>query len=144
MLAGGGLFNHLDYSFSVERPDGTDRNEAPGGGSPSLRRQLGMLKRFIDGFDFVRMRPDRSVVVRAPGSFREALVDVGRAYAIYLDGRLTGPLVLDVPEGTYEATWFDVVTGAMLARARVGHIGGRLTLVAPAYTQDVALRLVRG
>ena len=62
MLAGGALFDHLDYSFTVERPDGTDRNEAPGGGSPALRKQLGVLKRFVDGFDFVRMRPDRRVV----------------------------------------------------------------------------------
>jgi len=144
MLAGGALFDHLDYSFTVERPDGTDQNEAPGGGSPALRKQLGVLKRFVEGIDFVRMRPDRRVVARAPGAFREALVDVGRAYAIYLDGRLTGDLVLDVPAGTYEATWVDVLTGDVLARTRVRHAGGRLTLAPPAYAQDVALRLVAG
>jgi len=90
------------------------------------------------------MRPDRRVIVRAPGAFREALVDAGRAYAIYLDGRLTGDLVLDVPAGAYEATWVDVLTGATLARARVQHTGGRLTLAPPAYGQDVALRLAAG
>ena len=144
MLAGGALFDHLDYSFTVERPDGTDQNQAPGGGSPALRRQLGVLKRFVDGFDFVRMRPDRRIVVRAPGAFREALVDAGRAYAIYLDGRLAGDLVLDVPAGTYEATWVDVLTGTVLTRTRVRHSGGRLTLAPPAYEHDVALRLVAG
>ena len=144
MLAGGALFDHLDYSFTVDRPDGTDRNEAPGGGSPALRRQLGVLKRFVEGLDFVRMRPDRRVVARAPGAFREALVDAGRAYAVYLDGRITGDLVLDVPAGTYEATWIDVLSGDTLARTRVRHAGGRLTLEPPAYAQDVALRLVAG
>ena len=144
MLAGGGSFDNLDYSFTVERPDGTDRNEAPGGGSPTLRRQLGVLKRFVEGFDFVRMHPDRRVVVRAPGAFREALVNPGRAYAIYLDGRLTGDLVLDVPAGTYEATWVDVLSGETLTRTRVRHAGGRLTLAPPVYAQDVALRLVAG
>ena len=144
MLAGGALFDHLDYSFTVERPDGTDRNEAPGGGSPALRQQLGVLKRFVEGFDFVRMRPDRHVVARAPGAFREALVHAGRAYAIYLDGRLTGDLVLDVPAGTYEATWVDVLTGDAVARTRVRHAGGRLRLAPPAYRQDIALRLVAG
>jgi hypothetical protein len=142
MLAGGALFDHLDYSFTVERPDGTDANAAPGGGSPALRRQLGVLKRFVEGLDFVRMRPDRRVVARAPGAFREALVDAGRAYAIYLDGRLAGDLVLEVPAGAYDATWVDVLTGDSLGRARVRHRGGRLTLASPAYVQDVALRLV--
>ena len=82
--------------------------------------------------------------MRAPGAFREALVDAGRAYAIYLDGRLAGDLVLDVPAGTYEATWVDVLTGTVLTRTRVRHSGGRLTLAPPAYEHDVALRLVAG
>ena len=88
------------------------------------------------------MRPDRRVVARAPGAFREALADAGRAYAIYLDGRLAGDLVVEAPAGTYDATWVDVLTGDVLARARVRHRGGRLTLAPPAYAQDVALRLV--
>ena len=143
LLAGGSLFDNLDYSFTTSRPDGTDTNEAPGGGSPALRAQLGVLKRFIEGFDFVRMRPDRRVVVLAPGAFREALVNPGRAYAIYLDGRLTGDLVLELPAGRYEATWIDVLTGGSLRRERVRHAGGRLTLAPPAYGRDVALRVVR-
>jgi hypothetical protein len=53
-------------------------------------------------------------------------------------------LVLDVPAGTYEATWIDVLSGDTLARTRVRHAGGRLTLTPPAYTLDVALRLVSG
>jgi hypothetical protein len=142
VLAGGALFDNLDYSFTVERPDGSDQNAAPGGGSPALRKQLGVLKRFVEGFDFVRMRPDRRVVTRAPGAFREALAEPGRAYAIYLDGRLTGDLLLEVPAGTYDATFVDVLTGDALARTRVQHAGGRLRLTAPAYAQDVALRVV--
>jgi len=142
VLAGGALFDNLDYSFTAERSDGTARNEAPGGGSPALRRQLGVLKRFVEGFDFVRMRPDRRIVARAPAAFREALVDPGRAYAIYLDGRLAGELVLELPAGGYDATWIDVLTGSPLARTRVRHAGGRVALTPPRYAQDVALRVV--
>lgn len=142
IMAGGGLFNNLDYSFTVERPDGTDVNEAPGGGSRALRHQLGVLKRFIEGFDFIRMLPDRDVVVLAPGALREVLADPGRAYAVYLDGRLRGELVLDVPAGTYDATWIDVVDGSTLRSDRVMHSGGHLALSAPDYGLDVALRLV--
>jgi hypothetical protein len=38
MLAGGGLFNNLDYSFSAEKPNGTEVQKAPGGGSLTLRK----------------------------------------------------------------------------------------------------------
>lgn len=142
MLAGGGLFNHLDYSFTVEKPDGTDSNRAPGGGSPTLRKQLGILKRFLEEFDFIRMRPNRDVVVLAPGAFRQALAEPGRAYAIYLDGSLRGNLVLEIATGSYQATWLDVTTGRQLKQERLRHRGGRLTLEAPAYQQDIALKVI--
>lgn len=142
MLGGGGLFNNLDYSFTVERPNGTDINKAPGGGSPALRQQLGILKRFLEEFDFVRMRPNRDAVVLAPGAFRQALADPGRAYAVYLDGSLRGKLYLDIPAGAYQATWIDVTTGVQLKQERRRHAGGRMALDAPAYQQDIALRVI--
>jgi hypothetical protein len=142
MLAGGGLFNHLDYSFTAEKPDGTDTNKAPGGGSPALRNQLGILKRFIEEFDFIRMRPNRDVVALAPGAFRQALAEPGRAYAIYLDGSLRGNLLLEIPAGSYQVTWLDVTTGKPLKQQRLRHKGGRMSLEAPAYQQDIALKVL--
>ena len=142
LLAGGSVFDNLDYSFSVRRPDGTERNEAPGGGSAALRRQLGVLKRCLEGFDVVRMHPDRRVVALAPGAFREALVDAGHAYAVYLDAPLAGALELVIPAGSYEATWIDAPSGEVLRRLTVRHRGGRLRLEPPPYEHDAALRLV--
>lgn len=142
MLAGGALYNNLDYSFTVESPGGTGANQAPGGGSPALRRQLGVLKRFLDGLPLVRMRPDPRVVALAPGARWQALADPGRAYGVYLDRPLHGPLLLDVPAGRYRAAWVDVLTGAELRSEPVRHPGGRLSLRAPEYAQDVAVRLV--
>src|SRR6185436_1892218 len=58
----------------------------PGGGSRALRRQLKILSEFINGFDFVRMTPDTTIIkdgVPAGGSAR-ALVEPGRAIAIYM------------------------------------------------------------
>src|SRR5206468_4509362 len=42
MLAGGGLYNNLDYSFVAGQEDGTFRypRTQPGGGGRALRRQL--------------------------------------------------------------------------------------------------------
>ncbi|MCI0332959.1 MAG: cellulase family glycosylhydrolase, partial [Planctomycetes bacterium] len=51
VIAGGGLFNHLDYSFVAGQEDGTFHYPAsqPGGGSATLRRQLKILSDFIHG-----------------------------------------------------------------------------------------------
>ena len=62
ILAGGAIYDNLDYSFSVGHEDGLARPDAPGGGGAALRRQLAILKQFIEGFDFVRMKPDLAVI----------------------------------------------------------------------------------
>ena len=46
MLSGGGVFDSLDYSFSVGHEDGSDMEaNGPGGGSPELRRRLADIER---------------------------------------------------------------------------------------------------
>ena len=65
LLAGGGVYDHLDFSFTTDRPDGTAvplPPGTPGGGGPELRKQLQILKEFLEGFDFVKMTPDDKLV----------------------------------------------------------------------------------
>ena len=64
ILAGGGLFNNLDYSFTVRHEDGTFvyPSKQPGGGNPVFRRQMKILHQFIRGFDFVKMKPLNSAL----------------------------------------------------------------------------------
>jgi hypothetical protein len=93
IVAGGALYNNLDYSFTAAHPRGTWTDlpaSQPGGGGPTLRRQLQVLRDFIDGFDFIRMRPENGVIRGGvpPGGTARALVEAGRAYAIYV--RQTG------------------------------------------------------
>ncbi|HVF86503.1 MAG TPA: PA14 domain-containing protein, partial [Pyrinomonadaceae bacterium] len=88
IVAGGALYNNLDYSFAVGHEDGTFQypKTQPGGGNPGFRNQLRILKEFINSFDFVRMKPDDSVLkgeLPAEVSAR-ALVRAGQAYAIYI------------------------------------------------------------
>ncbi len=61
LMAGGAIFDHLDYSFTTDHEDGTARivNPTPGGGGPGFRSRLQILKRFIEGFDFVKDGPRR-------------------------------------------------------------------------------------
>jgi hypothetical protein len=90
------LFNNLDYSFAAGYEDGTFPYPAsqPGGGNPQFRREIDILSEFINGFDFIRMRPDNSVIkggIPAGGTAR-ALVKDGEQIAVYLRNEgSTGP-----------------------------------------------------
>ncbi len=88
LIAGGGLYNNLDYSFTAGHEDGTFVYPAsqPGGGNPTFRNQVRILRDFICGFDFIRMKPDNSVIKAGvpPTHTARALVEHGRQYAIYL------------------------------------------------------------
>ncbi len=86
ILAGGALYNNLDYSFVTQDAAGTFLAYAsPGGGSPALRKQLKVLKDFIHGFDFLRMAPDRTAVKSVgPGLRARALSEPGRQVAVYV------------------------------------------------------------
>ena len=89
VVAGGGLFNNLDYSFTAAHPRGTWTAypaTQPGGGSPGFRRQMRVLRDFINGFNFIRMRPTPEVVAGGvpAGYTARALAEPGRAYAVYL------------------------------------------------------------
>lgn len=145
MLAGGAVYDHLDYSFTAAHPEGTFQfTKSPGGGGPSLRRQLQILKQFIERFDFIRMAPDASMIqAHPPGSKGWVLAETGRQYAVYLEGGSQGNLILDVPAGPYRSEWLNPRTGEINKSEEVAHEGHSLTLAAPDYSEDIALRLVR-
>ena len=126
-LAGGALYNNLDYSFTPAHPDGSLLEyRSPGGGSPDLRRQLRILKDFMHAVPFVRMVPDKNVIRRVePTLVASAPGEPGQAYAIYLHVPLpkkpkdirrylrTGVaarLTLDLPAGRYSAEWINTKT----------------------------------
>src|SRR5258706_4985580 len=105
-MAGGGLFNQLDYSFSEGYENGQDTGyTAPGGGSPNLRRQLVILKHFFDKLNFVKLHPDQSIIKSAPGAMAEALSDGKVKWIIYLEHRSIKPydIILKLPGGQYHA-----------------------------------------
>lgn len=160
ILAGGGLFNHLDYSFTAGHEDGTFQYPPtqPGGGSVEFRRQLRVLRDFVRRFDFVKMKP-ADELVRAGRSAEvsvRVLAEPGRQYAIYVhnsppprwkdktklnSGEFRVNLELDVPAGSYHAEWIEPASGKVLLAETRSHAGGGLALNSPRYAQDAALRL---
>ncbi len=170
VIAGGGLFNNLDYSFAAGYEDGTFEYPAtqPGGGNAGFRRQMKILSGFIHGFDFVRMHPDNTAILKAsPGNVSaRALVEPGKAMAIFVrrdkpktangapptvadvptdkGGQTKAPAVLslDLPAGQWTATWIDTRTGRTVRTAKVNG-GGTRPLEAPDFETDIALSLRR-
>jgi len=156
--AGGAVYSNLDYSYSASHPDGTaDVTTSPGGGGIVLRRQLTVLKEFMDVLDFVYMKPDNGVVrdgritlplAGAPAAAKETpaatvrvLAESGKAYAVYVKGGVKAELSLDLPKGQYKAEWLNTKTGAVDKAEDFDHDGGPRTLASPAYEEDVALRI---
>ena len=143
ILAGGGIYNNLDYSFFVGYEDGSLVNDAPGFGSKALRTQLAFLKKFIEGFDFIRLKPSRHLVRLAPGTVPQVLANEGKEYAVYLYGGSRCDLQLYIPPGRYEATWLNTVSFRSVKREVLDHKGEVLTLTSPQYDGDIALKIIR-
>jgi hypothetical protein len=143
LVAGGAVYSNLDYSFTVGHEQGDARINAPGGGGSELRQQLQILKEFIQGFDFVRMKPDDTAIkAKLPkGTTARVLCQPGQAYAIYVNGYDLAELALELPAGEYKAEWLNTKTGQVEKTESFKHRGGPHTLPVPRYTDDIALRI---
>jgi dienelactone hydrolase len=159
ILAGGGVYDHLDFAFTIDHPDGSAvplPPGTPGGGGPELRRQLRVLKEFIEGFAFIRMKPDdttiksnRITVPKADGAPEpvkptvHALSEPGQAYAVYVNGGRQAELVMELPAAKYKAEWINPKTGHEEKIEKFSHSGGDRTVSSPGYSEDIALRVTR-
>jgi hypothetical protein len=147
MMAGGGVFDALDYSFSPGHEDGTDTEpNGPGGGSAELRRELKVLLNFLESMPLDDLHPDGSVVASAPGVVAHALSAPDHAYAIYFEGShdKTAPdFTLALPRSRYHAEWIDVKTGATIS-ADMQWNDGVATVHTPAFADGIALRITKG
>jgi hypothetical protein len=158
ILAGGALYNNLDYSFTPGHPAGDFLDyQSPGGGSPSLRKQLAILKRFVEDLPFLKMRPDNDTVRQVePDLTATCLSQKGRVYAVYLHvplpnkpknlsqhlrENIRAKVNLDLPAGEFEIRWLDTKTGEWIATESKTHKGGILTVTSPPFDNDVALRI---
>ena len=143
ILAGGAVYSNLDYSLTCGHEDGTATTDAPGSGGPEIQQQLKILKDFIAGFDFIRMKPDNSVIKNViPAKTRaSALVDPGRACAVYLVGSGPAQVTVGLPAGAYRAEWVNTKTGRIDKEESFSHQGDGKTLASPDFSEDVALRI---
>ena len=147
LLAGGGLYNNLDYSFAAGIEDGTFKypDNTPGGGNLGFRKQIAVLKEFLDGFDFTRMHADEALVkggLPAKGRAR-VLSESGKQYAVYFFG---GPIVkpsLALLAGSYQTKWVSPITGKVLKTETITAKEISVELASPEFDPDIALRITR-
>jgi hypothetical protein len=153
IIAGGGVYDHLDFSFTNDHEDGMAvplPSGTPGGGGPKLRDQLAILKKFVEGFDFVRMRPHDECIERStihPGTEKKptarVLADPGKAYAVYVNGGQQAEIAIKLPAGRYAFDWVNTNNGKVDRSDTFRHEGGTKALSSPDYSEDIALRLIR-
>jgi hypothetical protein len=147
ILTGGGLFNNLDYSFTADHENGTFQYPAaqPGGGSPAFRKQLSYLKKFMDSFNFVAMKPDTTVYSGGLSGKNKAtvLAETGKQYAIYWMGGKQINLEIELPKGEYSLEWMNPLNGKTEKKSSLSHTGGIAKLESPTYPEDIALRILK-
>ena len=163
LTAGGGLFNNLDFTFSVghERGDFVPGDKTPGGGGPAFRKQMGVLKDFFEQLPLPQMKPASKIIVSGvpQGAHAYVLAKPGSIYLMYMShfhaavakenvfptpfsvdtSPHTASVVLNLPAGSYRARWIDPVNGSVLHKVRFRHKGGPHTFTSPRYGPDIAL-----
>ncbi|MDD5688275.1 MAG: Ig-like domain-containing protein [Elusimicrobia bacterium] len=163
LMAGGAEYAVLDLTFTPGPGGGSGLKVLPyytsrydyftnksisftiGGGGPALRTQMGILKSFMDSFDFVNMHPDNSIIAGAlpSGTTAWALVQDGKQYAIYIEKNIPSLNVnLQGVTGTYKVEWVNTKTGNIDKTETFPHTGGTKVLIPPSYTDDIALRIL--
>ncbi|HWQ92194.1 MAG TPA: hypothetical protein VN673_11025, partial [Clostridia bacterium] len=153
MLAGGGLYNNLDYSFVAghEGGDFVYPKDQPGGGNAAFRKQMRVLSGFIYGFDFVRMKPDQNSIssVRPKETQVHTLAKPGAQYAAYFFSKLspTASAALEanlkIPPGKYRVEWVDVLLGTVARSETIQVKESPVSAAFPEYKGEAALRVSR-
>lgn len=156
MVAGGALFNNLDYSFTADNENGTFKVEEgqPGGGGIKLRSQLKILRQVMSEIDFLKMNPGDSILrytFDKPATAR-ALINAGNQYLIYINDKKAENDTLErenkslafsvsLPKGDYVGKWINTLTGERKPIDIREHEGGELRLETPPFTDDIALMI---
>jgi hypothetical protein len=142
--AGGGLFNNLDYSFFSGYEDGLLENDAPGGGSVTLRKQLKILSDYIHSFDLVSLKPDYTSIVHAPGLIPYVLSNPGQEYAIFLQSVTDSSVIqANIPSGKYSVKHMNTVNGEIMKEETidVGNEMVQIDVLIP--DRELAISIIR-
>jgi len=152
ILAGGGLFNNLDYSFTAGNEDGSFivKEGQPGGGGKELRNQFKILAEFIRGIDFINMKPANSDIIRLREPERNsirALSKTNELFAVYVHRKDTlndkSVIEINLPAGSYSLTWTNTKSAEKTDDMIKDHKGGWTGITSPYYSEDIAMLMTK-
>ena len=113
----------------------------------TLRRQLRILREFMESLDFVHMEPDLSAAAIPPHAGRcYALVKPGESVAVYIHSPRKEPragALLDLAKGRWQTAWLHPATGEWEPARVIEHPGGGLEIDGPGFDRDIALHIRR-
>ncbi len=150
IMAGGAIFNHLDYSFTSDNEDGSFVVEKgqPGGGGKTLRNQLKILAEFMKTLDYINMSPVDAKMIKLTGTGNKsarALSNGDDLIAAYICRRDTSKAALDIEidikAGSYRLTIIDTTTPFENITIINNHRGGWLKINSPAKFEDMAFSI---
>jgi len=145
MLSGGGLFNNLDYSFFVGNEDGLGENQAPGGGSKTLRSQLKILSEFLHDFELEKLHPHPASVISSPGLIPYVLADQSGSYAVFLraTGTENSSLQVETGNGNFQVQTLNTLTGSYSEPGLMTASEGRIDIDIEILQGELALKIVK-
>lgn len=143
LVGGGAGFNHLNGLYTPEDPAGIAED------NQSLLGALVSLKAFLYSFDFLKMRPDSTLVVSgfpASHTYHRAIGEPGKQYALYIHhsserrgsyivapGSYREDLIMKLPAGSYQAEWVNPESGSIVSSEKFAHEGGTRKISTPTY-----------
>lgn len=149
ILAGGALYNNLDYSFTADDEDGTYqvRPPQPGSGGRNLRDQLMTLYDFMHSVDFISMKPLGTDAVRLDNPGKSTVHALGnkRQIVLYINSNGTTPVrqivEVNLPAGSWDLTVTDPRSGYSWKGQTAVHKGGWLSIPTHEFAEDMALKI---
>lgn len=151
ITGGGAGFNQLNGIYSVENPAGkTPDND-------QICSSLRALKEYIHSFDYIKMKPDRNLVIHGIPEkvFYRVLAEHRKQYSMYIHhGRrikdsyyfvtpekFSERLIIALPKGKYRAEWINPANGSVIRTDLITSEGKNCQLKTPEYSVDIALRI---
>jgi hypothetical protein len=117
LLAGGAIFDHLDYSFTTEHERGTAPIPPgqPGGGGRAFRQQMRILRGFVERFDFAAMKPSAApFTITTAGEAGPGAEPALEARALVGDGAWVAYLSVPPPRSAeYAVRWTGTIEPAL-------------------------------
>lgn len=103
------------------------------------------MKEFIESFDFIRMKPDNSIMKLTNGKLNgfQVFAESGKQYAIYIEKGNSTEIELQIPDGEYIEELINPITGNKERTENLIVINGMVKLNFTEFQDDIAVQIVK-